>query len=88
MWIFKYGLDCHFSISRIHKIELNEWIRAAGRLNGYSEMLHLYCPFASFEWEVKNAEEALMVMSEWLDAKWKSIVEQNKEDMGIVSVIV
>jgi len=59
---------------KITQFEMNEWMRASGCLNGYCEVLE--SEEFHFDVEVENAEEGLMEMSEWPEAKWRSITEE------------
>jgi len=74
-----------FDIKIVH-FEMNEWLRASGCLNGYSEMV--LSDDYNFEEEVQNAEEGLKEISEWDDSKWKSIMEENEKEIESVPEIV
>lgn len=75
------------------QFEMNECMPPAGRLNGYCEKLEkttngLVIHNHDFEQEVERAEEGLMAMSEWVDSKWDSIIEENKEATESVTELV
>jgi len=57
---------------------MNEWLRASGNLNGYSEFVHLNDDSSHyyFDEEVWKAEEGLMTINEWPDSKWETIMSE------------
>jgi len=76
--IFKYGGGGHFSIS----------MRASGRLKGYCEFVHFDDDSNLIDYfgpEVRKVEEGLMMISEWADSKWETVITENRKEMGDVS---
>jgi len=35
--------------------------------------------------EVRKVEEGLMMISEWADSKWETVITENRKEMGDVS---